>query len=169
MFPYLLNFLPRPPPDPARPFGPARLGQEGIGRFSQRAHPARGQPPDGAYRPRPEINPEQGRWLQKIGKGVGLEGRRLSAGFRSFSERLIHLKNYSSLRSNRTRNPTGMECLDLSRSLTTGGPLHAAPYSRVYVSPDWTRRPALPGDVMRERIQCYPVIIRIFVECPENR
>jgi len=35
------------------------------------ALPARGQPPDGANRPRPEINPEQGRWLQKRRNGVG--------------------------------------------------------------------------------------------------
>jgi len=66
MFPYLLNFLPLPPPDPARPFGPARLGQEGHREvFPNAPTPARGQPPDGAYRPRPGINPEQGRWLQK--------------------------------------------------------------------------------------------------------
>jgi hypothetical protein len=47
------------------------------------------------------------------------------------------------------------------RSLTTGGPLHAAPSSRVCVSPDWTRRPALPGDAVRKESasENYPVIV----------
>jgi len=38
-----------------RPCGPTGLGQEGHREVSQRAHPARGQPPDGANRPRPGI------------------------------------------------------------------------------------------------------------------
>jgi hypothetical protein len=43
------------------------------------ALPARGQPPDGAYRPRPEINPEQGRWLQKNGEKGLAQGKGPSA------------------------------------------------------------------------------------------
>ena len=54
------------------------------------------------------------------------------------------------------------------RSLTTGGPLHAAPFARVCLSPDWTRRPALPGDLVRKRIENYPESSE-FIKCPENR
>ena len=42
-----------------------------------------------------------------------------------------------------------------------GTPARRAIASRVCLSPVWTRRPALPGDVVRERIKNHPVNIRI--------
>ena len=62
-----------PPPAPAkRGNGPGWDGRNPGTSFGGPLDtlPARGQPPDGAYRPRPEINPEQGRWLQKNRRGV---------------------------------------------------------------------------------------------------
>jgi hypothetical protein len=71
--------------------------------------------------------------------------------FFGFFERLIHQN--SSLHPDRTRDPMGRSVrITPLRSLTTGGPLHAAPLTRVCLSPAWTRRPALPGDVVKERI-----------------
>ena len=70
------------------------------------ALPARGQPPDGANRPRPEINPGQGRWLQKIWRLVWRGG----GCQQGFGHRPVCLN--SSLRPNRTRNPIGTECPD---------------------------------------------------------
>jgi hypothetical protein len=115
------------------------------------ALPARGQPPDGADRPRPGINPGQGRWLQKIWGLVWRGGGcQQCFGYSSNSFESVY------------SIPIGPGILwdgasRLSRSLTTGGPLHAAPFSRVCLSPVWTRRPALPGDLVKERINNLPV------------
>jgi hypothetical protein len=75
------------------------------------------------------------------------------------SERLIHQN--SSLHPDRTRNPSGTECLAYPAPL----PHHRGTPARRAILPGmpipyWTRRPALPGDMVRERIQYYPVNVR---------